>query len=60
MSPSNKRRLIVAAVLLVGAGVGTVLLWPKPPPEAVESTGGDTGMNRAQTEQMMRDIGYVQ
>ena len=52
----------VAVVLLAAIGGTTAALWPEPEepeePEVVEDN--DTGLNRFQTEEMMRTIGYVQ
>ena len=52
----------IVVVLLLAIGGAAARFWPEPDepeePEAMEDT--DTGLNRFQTEEMMRTIGYVQ
>ena len=53
----------VAAFLLCGAAAAAaaVVFWPDPEADpAVEEQVDDTGMTRFKTEELMREIGYVQ
>ena len=58
----NSAKIGIAAVLLVVAGGAAAVLWPTPeePEEPTVIEDNDTGLNRFQTEEMMRTIGYVQ
>lgn len=59
-SPARRRVLLAVAALVavIGAGAAAFVLWPKPPP--APSADNDTGLTRDKTEEMMREIGYVQ
>lgn len=51
------------SVILVGIVLMTVsafFLWPEPPPPPKAEFVDDTGLTRFQTEELMREIGYVQ
>ncbi len=53
----------VAAFLLCGAvaAAAAAVFWPEPAAEpAAEEPVDDTGMTRFKTEELMREIGYVQ
>jgi hypothetical protein len=52
----------VAALVLCGAfAIAAVILWPTPEADpAEEVVEDDTGMTRFKTEELMREIGYVQ
>ena len=52
----------VAAFLLCGAAAAAaVVFWPEPEADpAMEEQVDDTGMTRFKTEELMREIGYVQ
>ena len=50
----------LACLLLSLGGVTAWALWPEPEPEPDPVVDGDTGMTRAETEDLMRTIGYVQ
>ena len=58
----NSAKIGLAVLLLAVVGGTAAALWPEPEepeePEVVEDN--DTGLNRFQTEEMMRTIGYVQ
>lgn len=63
MSPKTRKRVLLATgmlTLLLTAGIATAVLWPKPPPPKPVAHDNDTGHTRQETEQMMREIGYVQ
>ena len=53
------KKILGIGVLLCALGGGVALLWPEPEvlePEFID----DTGMDRFKTEDLMREIGYVQ
>lgn len=56
-----RARLTAAVLLLIAVGVGGWFAMdeePPPPPETADAA--DTGMTDAETEELMRAIGYVQ
>ncbi|MCB9779521.1 MAG: hypothetical protein H6742_13240 [Alphaproteobacteria bacterium] len=61
----NRKRLPIlaaglVALLAVGGGVAW-LAWPEPEPEPDPTdVEDDTGFTRHETEDLMREIGYVQ
>ena len=59
MSINRQMRLVaVVAGILVVAGGATWALWPAPPPPEAAVDKGE--MDRKETEELMRQIGYVQ
>ena len=50
---------VTCLVLCIG-GVAAWAMWSEPEPEPEPVVDGDTGMTRAETEDLMRTIGYVQ
>jgi hypothetical protein len=64
-APSSLLPWILAGVALVGVAAGvTVALWPEEPPPPVDPAAAieadDAAPTRDETEDFMREIGYVQ
>jgi hypothetical protein len=53
------KKLLSLGLVLCAVGGGVVFFWSEPPPIEPEFVD-DTGMTRFQTEELMREIGYVQ
>ncbi|MGC6508565.1 MAG: hypothetical protein ACON4U_09130 [Myxococcota bacterium] len=54
---TKKNGIVFGLILCVG---GVYFLWPEPPPPPKKEFIDDTGLTRFQTEELMREIGYVQ
>ena len=50
----------VILICLGAIAIGAFALWPEPPPPPKPEFVDDTGLTRFQTEELMREIGYVQ
>ena len=53
------KKILGIGVLLCALGVGVAIFWPVPEVDEPEFVD-DTGMDRFKTEDLMREIGYVQ
>ena len=54
----KKKSAIVLGLLF--CAIGAFVMWPEPPPPPPDEFVDDTGLTRFQTEELMREIGYVQ